>query len=80
MVMKEESKTCPSDFAALFIKAGDKLEKLIDKIPGCEDIANAILKHGTNIKLKLMETTVDVVTKNHLEEQKRKEEEDKQNE
>lgn len=31
---------------------------------------------GTNIKLKLMETTVDAVTNKHQEEQKRKEEDD----
>ena len=62
--------------SALFYKVGRKLEKLIDKIPECEDIANAILKHGTNIKLKLMETTVDAVTNKHQEEQKRKEEDD----
>ena len=52
----KESKTCPYDS--------------LDKIPECEDIADAILKHGTNIKLKLMETTVDAITKKHQEEQK----------
>ena len=58
----KESKTCPYDS--------------LDKIPECEDIADAILKHGTNIKLKLMETTVDAITNKHQEEQKRKEEDD----
>ena len=64
--------------SALFYGVGKKLEKIINNIPDCEDLAKQILKHGTNLKMALMETMFDAAAKKNQEEQTRKEEEDKQ--
>ncbi len=64
--------------SALFHGAGKKLEKTIDRIPGFEDISKQILKHGTNLKITLMESMLDAAAKKNQEEQIRKEEDDKQ--
>jgi len=49
--------------STLFYGVGKKLEKLIDRIPGFEDISKQILKQGTDLKMSLMETLFDEAAK-----------------
>ena len=63
--------------SALFYGVGKKLEKIINHIPDCEDLAKQILKQGTDLKMSLMEYTFDEAIEKNQEELKWKEEENK---
>jgi RHS repeat-associated protein len=63
--------------SALFLGAGSKLKKMIDIIPECENLTKDILKYGTDLKMSLMEHTLDEAIINYQDEQIWKEEENK---
>ena len=63
--------------SVLFWGMGNKLNKMIDIIPGCENLTKNILKYGTDLKMSLMEYTFDEAIEKNQEKQRRKEEEDK---
>ena len=72
----KESKTCPSDSGSaiktgVFFGANWKLNTIIKRIPGCEDLTRKILQLGTDIKMSLIEYIFDTATEKKQEEQRK---------
>lgn len=45
--------------SGVFYTVGASIEKAIEKIPGCEDVAKEALKYGSDLKMKLAEKIFD---------------------